>query len=121
MVTEQIPPGGKIPRHKHFDQDELLLIQTSTAHVWLGNTERDVRAGAVIYIPSDTWIAVKNTGSENLSVAAIFSAPGFDDYLRCTSVAQGQQPSAMSDQEWQQCQHRGHTEFESNPNMPSPK
>lgn len=121
MVAEGLPPGKMIPKHKHFDQDEILLIQTSTAHVWLGNTERDVSAGAVVYIPSDTWIALKNTGSEDLSLVAIFSAPGFDDYLRCTSVAEGEQPTMMSDQEWRECQHKGHAEFESNPNLAYPK
>lgn len=111
MVAEEIPPGKTIPRHKHFDQDEILLIQTSTAHAWLGNDERDVNAGAMIYIPANTRISVKNTGNENLSLLAIFSAPGFDEYLRCTSVPENQEPAAMSEQEWKQCQHKGHAEF----------
>jgi hypothetical protein len=28
LGTEEIPPGGVIPRHKHFEQDEILLVQT---------------------------------------------------------------------------------------------
>jgi mannose-6-phosphate isomerase-like protein (cupin superfamily) len=44
--TEEIPAGGLIPRHKHLGQDEVLLIQTGSAHVWLGTQERDVHAGA---------------------------------------------------------------------------
>ena len=31
--TEEIPVGGIIPRHKHLGQDEILLIQTGSAHV----------------------------------------------------------------------------------------
>ena len=27
LGTEEIPPGGVIPRHKHLEQDEILLIQ----------------------------------------------------------------------------------------------
>jgi quercetin dioxygenase-like cupin family protein len=50
--TEQIPPGGLIAKHKHFGQDEILLIQTGSAHVWLGAEERDVHAGAIVFIPS---------------------------------------------------------------------
>jgi mannose-6-phosphate isomerase-like protein (cupin superfamily) len=117
LITEGLPPGSMIPRHKHFDQDEILLIQTSTAHVWLGDSERDVSAGAVIYIPSDTWITLKNTGNENLSLVAIFSAPGFDEYVRCTSVPEGQQPSTMNQQEWKECQHKGHAEFVGDPKL----
>src|SRR5215469_15048655 len=51
MGTEEIPPGGVIPRHKHLGQDEILLIQTGSAHVWLGAQERDVHAGAIVFIP----------------------------------------------------------------------
>ena len=62
--TEEIPVGGIIPRHKPLGQDEILLIQTGSAHVWLGTQEREVHAGAIVFIPSDTWISVKNTGTK---------------------------------------------------------
>src|ERR1700704_2767945 len=26
LGTEDIPPGGEIPRHKHLEQDEILLV-----------------------------------------------------------------------------------------------
>src|SRR5258707_13777237 len=32
LATEEIPPDGWIPKHKHVEQDEILLIQTATAH-----------------------------------------------------------------------------------------
>src|SRR5215469_7117186 len=47
--TEEIPVGGIIPRHKHLGQDEILLIQTGSADVWLGTQERDVHAGAIVF------------------------------------------------------------------------
>jgi hypothetical protein len=28
VVTEEIPPGGMIPKHKHLGEEEILLIQT---------------------------------------------------------------------------------------------
>jgi hypothetical protein len=31
LGTENIPPGGLIPKHKHLGQDEILFIQTGTA------------------------------------------------------------------------------------------
>jgi hypothetical protein len=34
--------GGSIPKHKHLGQDEILLIQTGTVDVWLGDEERDL-------------------------------------------------------------------------------
>src|SRR5258708_11196991 len=41
LGTEEIPPGGLIPKHKHLGQDEIPLVQTGSAHVWLGNREND--------------------------------------------------------------------------------
>jgi len=53
LGTENIPPGGQVARHKHLGQDEIVLIETGSAQVWLGREEREVHAGAVIFIPSD--------------------------------------------------------------------
>jgi quercetin dioxygenase-like cupin family protein len=89
LGTEEIPSGGLIPKHQHLGQDEILLIQTGSAHVWLGAKERDVHAGAIVFIPSDTWISLKNTGSENISLAFVFSDPDFDEFMRCVSVPVG--------------------------------
>ncbi len=35
----------KYAKHRHLDQDEILLIQSGTAHVWLGDEERDCPCG----------------------------------------------------------------------------
>src|SRR4051794_26154675 len=76
LGTEEITPGAIIPKHKHHGQDEILLIQSGTAHVWLGEKEYDALPGAIVFIPSDTWISLKNTGKENISLTYIFSDPG---------------------------------------------
>src|SRR3954471_19794062 len=39
--TEVLPPGATLPKHRHLLQDEILLIQSGTAHVSLGEEERD--------------------------------------------------------------------------------
>ena len=111
LGTEDVPPGGLIPLHKHLEQDEILLIQTGTAHVWLGNQERDLHAGGLVFIPSNTWVSLKNTGSEPISLVFLFSAPGFDDFLRCTSVAASETVTAISKEERENCQHEGHVVY----------
>jgi quercetin dioxygenase-like cupin family protein len=115
LGTEIIAPGGAIPRHKHLGQDEILLIQTGTAYVWLGEKQREVHRGAVVFIPAETWISVKNSGNEDVSLTFIFSAPGFETYLRCTSVPEGEKANPMTSEEWRECQHGGHISFEAAP------
>jgi len=115
LGTEEIAPGGLIPKHKHMGQDEILLVQTGTAHVWLGTEERDVHAGAIVFIPSDTWVSLKNTGTEMISLAFVFSDPGFDDFMRCASVPAGETSTKLSPEEFKACQHEGHVEFEAAP------
>lgn len=112
LVTEDIPPGGRIRTHKHLEQDEILLVQTGTAHVRLGDQEGDVHAGALVFLPANTLIGLKNIGSEPISLVGIFSAPGFEDYLRCTSVPASQKATVISREELKSCAHGGHVVYE---------
>jgi mannose-6-phosphate isomerase-like protein (cupin superfamily) len=113
LGTEEIPPGGLIRRHKHLDQDEIVLLETGSAHVWLGTEERDVHAEAVVFIPSGTWISLKNTGNENIHLAFVFSDPGFDEFMRCVSVPASVASSALlSRDDFKECQHKGHVVYE---------
>lgn len=112
LITEDLPPGGSIAKHKHLGQDEILLIQAGTVHVWLGDEERDLHAGGLVFIPTNTWIALKNSGTEPSSLVAIFSAPGFEDYLRCRSVPASENGTFISMEEIKGCAHEGHVTYE---------
>jgi len=112
LGTEVIPPGGVIPKHKHLEQDEILLIQTGTAHVTLDDKEYDVHAGGTVFFPAQTWVSLKNTGADNINVVFIFSAPGFEKNMRCSSVAAGQTASPINADELKACAHEGHVEYE---------
>lgn len=112
LGTEEIPPGGIIPRHKHLEQDEILLIQTGTAHVTLNDKEYDVHAGGMVFFPAETWVGLKNVGLDNISLVFIFSAPGFEENMRCSSVMAGQSASPITTDELRACAHAGHVEFE---------
>jgi quercetin dioxygenase-like cupin family protein len=112
LGTEDIPPGGVIPRHKHLGQDEILLIQTGTAHVTLGDKECDVHAGGTVFFPAQTWVGLKNIGTDNISLVFIFSAPGFEENMRCGSVPAGQSAPPINTDELKACAHQGHVEYE---------
>lgn len=106
--TEELLPNARISKHKHLIQDEILLIQSGTAHVWLGDKESDVHAGAMVFIPSDTWISLKNTGTEPVGVVFIFSAPGFEETMRCNSVPANEKPTPLTPEQRKECAHLGH-------------
>jgi len=112
VIAEELPPGATIPKHKHLGQDEIVLIQTGTAHVWLGDEERELHAGGRVFIPTNTWITLKNTWTEPISLVAIFSAPGFEDYLRCRSVLANEKVTSIGMEEIKDCAHEGHVTFE---------
>ncbi len=112
LGSEDIPPGGVIPKHKHLEQDEILLIQKGTAHVTLNDKEYDVHAGGTVFFPAQTWVGLKNIGTDNISLVFIFSAPGFEKNMRCGSVLAGQTAPPINTEELQACAHEGHVEFE---------
>jgi quercetin dioxygenase-like cupin family protein len=108
--TEDVPPGATLPKHRHLAQDEILLIHSGTALVWLGDQERDLHAGGLVFIPANTWVSAKNIGTEPISLTFIFSAPGFDDTMRCNSVPAGETPTQITPEQQQECAHLGHAE-----------
>lgn len=99
FMTGSIAFGGEIHAHRHPNADEILYLQTGTARVHLGNSVRDVHAGATVFIPANTWISVDNVGNEGVSMIAIFSAPGFEQYMREGSALEGEKNMPLTQAE----------------------
>jgi quercetin dioxygenase-like cupin family protein len=108
--TEEVAPGATLPKHRHLVQDEIVLIHSGTAHIWLGDQERDLHAGGLVFIPANTWVSLKNIGTEPINLTFIFSAPGFEDTMRCNSVAAGETPTQITPEQQKDCAHLGHAE-----------
>src|SRR5262249_6384486 len=89
VLTEELKPGAVIPKHRHHGEEEILLLQTGRAHVWLGDKEYDANAGSIVFIPAETWISLKNTGTTDISLVAVWNEPGFEEMLLCGSVPKG--------------------------------
>jgi quercetin dioxygenase-like cupin family protein len=118
LGTEELAPGASKQKHRHLGQDEILLLQTGTAHVWVGEQERDLHAGGLAFIPASTWVSAKNIGTEPISLTFIFSAPGFEDTMRCNSVPAGETPTQITPEQQRDCAHLGHSESASRPDEP---
>jgi len=112
LGTEEIPPGAAIPKHKHHGEEEILLIETGNAHVWLGEKEYDAAAGAVVFIPAGTWISLKNTGAENIHLVFVWNEPSFEEMMRCASVPKGQPTEPISREEVKKCYQHGDAELD---------
>jgi quercetin dioxygenase-like cupin family protein len=111
LGTEEIAPGGRIRKHKHLRQDEILLIQTGTARVRVGDMEREVHAGGLVFLPRNMTIELQNIGSEPIALVFIFSTPGFEDYMRCVSVPASQERTTITSEELRRCAHAGHVVY----------
>ena len=118
MGTEDMAPGDEFPTHRHLEQDEILYIVKGTVHAHVGDQEGDLHAGGTVFIPANTWVDVKNATSETASVVFVFSAPGFENYMRCDSVLPNEKVIPLSIEEQRACSHEGHViykELEVNP------
>jgi len=111
VFTEEVLPGAAIPKHKHHGEEEVILIQTGNAHVWLGDKEYDAKPGALIFIPAETWISLRNTGKESISLVAVWNEPGFEEMLLCGSVPKGQAAEPISRGGVGECYHHGDAEL----------
>ena len=94
--TEDLPPGASIDRHRHPGADEIILLQNGRARVSLGDRTREVHGGATVFIPANTWISVTNIGPAAIGLVFVFSAPGFDDFMRAESAPEGQKITPLT-------------------------
>lgn len=99
FLTADLAPGKEIEAHRHPHADEILFLQTGTARVHLGDSVRVVHAGSTVFIPTGTWISVSNIGSDVINLVVVFSAPGFEDFMRDTSVREGEKNIPVSQAE----------------------
>jgi quercetin dioxygenase-like cupin family protein len=99
LFTASLPHGNNIDPHKHPEADEILFLQTGTARVHLGTMTRDAHAGATVFILAGTTISVENIGNEPVDLVCIFSVPGFEEFLRDTTVREGEKNIPMSQAE----------------------
>ena len=96
FVTEDVPPGASIGRHRHPGADEILYFQNGRARVTLGDRTSEVHAGATVFAPANTWISATNIGREPIHGVFVFSAPGFEEFMRAESAPDGQKIMPLS-------------------------
>ena len=112
LGTQRIPKGGNVPKHRHLGQDEVVFLQHGEARFTLNGKDYVVHDGGMIFAPVNTWMSLENIGSDDIQLIFIYSAPGFEEYMRCTSVPVGETAPQLSQEELRSCARKGDVEYE---------
>jgi len=75
-------------------------------------TKNNAQPGALVFIPAETWIRLKNTGKDNINLVSIWNEPGFEQMQVCGSVQKGQVGEVISHGGAKTCRHHGDVELE---------
>jgi len=88
--TEEMPPGNRIPTHKHLQEDEVIFVHKGTVRISLAGHQYDAGMGATVFIPHGNWIGVENASSEPAMILFFFNKPAFEQCLRAISSRLGE-------------------------------
>jgi mannose-6-phosphate isomerase-like protein (cupin superfamily) len=72
LGDEELPPGSRVPRHRHELDEEVLIVLVGEVTFLLNDSARVAPAGSVVYLPPRNWIAVENRGSAPARVMFAF-------------------------------------------------
>jgi mannose-6-phosphate isomerase-like protein (cupin superfamily) len=70
-----VEPGKEQPAHSHGPQ-QVYVITRGSGRMRVGDEERDVSAGSMVFIPSNTEHGIVNTGDEQLTYVSA-ATPAF--------------------------------------------
>lgn len=70
--AEELPPGSRVPRHRHELDEEVLIVQAGTVTFWLDDSAHVAPAGSVVYLPPRHWIMVENRSAAPARIMFVF-------------------------------------------------
>jgi len=72
LGAEELPPGSRVPRHRHELDEEVLIVQEGEVTFLLNDTAHVAPAGSVVYLPPRNWITVENRGTAPARIMFVF-------------------------------------------------
>ena len=111
VFAETLAPGQAIPFHKHHNAEEILLFEEAGARVIVGDKNGNEGAHSLVFIPRDTWISATNASNSPIHLLAIFSRPGFENYMRAISARPGEPLKPLSQDELTRLRTLGHATY----------
>jgi mannose-6-phosphate isomerase-like protein (cupin superfamily) len=88
------PNGGQVPWHNH-PQEEVYVILEGEGEMCIGEERRTLRAGQSVYIPSNKYHQLTNTGDEPMQMLYCYAPAGDVDHWK--QELAGTLPEAGSD------------------------
>ena len=71
----QVPPGGRIGRHRHVEQLETVWVIRGNAILTLDQTEVSIKDGQIIAIPLGLEHALRNEDQSLVELLTFFTPP----------------------------------------------
>ena len=90
FLSESFKPGDALPVHKHLNEDELIFLHKGSGLFTLGDTQHEIKEGAVALVPKDVWHGLQNTGNENIEMRFGYTPSGFEGFFREVGTPVGQ-------------------------------
>lgn len=105
MVTLD-PKGGQVPWHNH-PQEEIYLILEGAGEICLDDERAEIRAGQTVYIPSNKFHQLTNTGDSPLKFIYCYGPAGdvahWRQELAGTLPKAGEDVPPLPEGAWPQC------------------
>ena len=111
VLTEDLKPGAIIHFHQHHNAEEVLILEDGGATVTVGDKRALAGPRAVVFIPQETWVSVTNSASHPIHLYALFSRPGFEEYLRARSGHPREPLTPLTPEELHRAEELGHLTF----------
>ena len=66
-------PGQVLEKHSHENQSRFYMVVEGNANVWVGNDEKEVEPGVVIWVPPNYYHKIINAGCNRLVLLVGFT------------------------------------------------
>lgn len=95
LGTQQVPPGGRVPVHRHAQIDEVFYVAEGSGTLILNDERLSFDKGATIFIPKGAWHGFEKAEKEMLLVWAVVP-PGLEGMFREIASRPGEPPKQIS-------------------------
>lgn len=81
VMSSELSAGDAAPLHQHSREDEVFLLQTGSAVVWVGDERFEVGPGGVAYLPRNVPHTYRIT-SDHTRMLTLCTPAGLEGFFR---------------------------------------